>query len=201
MTRSLPTFGVPLLFVLLMLTTACDRNDASVTAPGALREMSAIEPSLGVEPRTVHPTFLSAGSCVGNRPFGASVTVVFSGDHDVILRGLRFSFIDRFGVTTLPHIIVVPSHLVTEPQGSTIPTSSPVPLPGIAALPGMSPIPIPGSSPIPGLIFAGGSSHALHYFVRFGCGVFPEGTLIVSADTGDRSGRFSMSEARVLIEP
>ena len=190
MTRSLPTFGVPLLFVLLIVTTACESSDAGVTAPGAPREMSAVESSLGVEPRSVHPTFLPAGSCVGSRPFGASVSVVFSGAHDVILRGLRFSFIDRFGVTTLPHVVPIPTHLEAPAQASTIPTTTPVTLPGIAALPGLSPITMPG-----------GSSHLLRYFAQFGCGVFPEGVLIIDADAGDRSGRFAMSELRVLIEP
>ncbi len=46
---------------------------------------------------------------MSSRPFGAGVSVVFSGDHDVILRGLRFSFVDRFGVTTLPQVIPMPS--------------------------------------------------------------------------------------------
>ena len=195
MARSLPTFGVPLLFVLLVATTACDRSDASATAPGTSLEMSAVGSSLGVEPRSVHPAFLPAGSCVSNRPFGAHVSVVFRGDHDVILRGLRFSFIDRLGVSTLPQVIPTPT------QGSIVPTTTPVTLPGIAALPGLAPIPMPGSSPITGVVFAGGTSRVLPFFVQFGCGVFPEGTLIIHADAGDRTGRFSTSELRVRIEP
>lgn len=200
MTRSLPTYRVPLLFVLVGIT-ACDRSNASVTAPGTTLEMSAIHSSLDVEPRSLHPTFLPAGSCVGSAPFGVRVSFVFRGDHDVILRGLRFSFIDRFGVTTLPQVIPIPDHVPAHPQGSTIPTTSPVTLPGIAALPGVSPITMPGSSPITGLAFAGGTSHVLPFFVQFGCGVFPEGILIISADAGDRSGRFSTSEMRVRIGP
>src|SRR5688572_27497075 len=131
MTRSFSICGVPLLFVLLVGTTGCDRSDANVTAPGTAFETSAVDSSLGVEPRSVQPTFLPADSCVGSRPFGAGVSVVFNGDHDVILRGLRFSFIDRFGVTTLPQIIPMPSHLA-QPQGASIPTTTPVTLPGIA---------------------------------------------------------------------
>ena len=110
----------------------------------------------------------------------------------MILRGLRFSFVDRFGATTLPQVVPVPSPL-------EIPTTTPVTLPGIAALPGLSPITMPGSTPITGLIFAGGTSNVLHYFVHFGCGVVPDGVLIISADAGDRSGRFSTSELRVRV--
>ena len=194
MTRSLPTFGVTLLFVLLVGVTACNRSSASVTAPGAAFETTDVRSSLDVEPRSLSPALLPAGSCVGGRPFGAGVSVVFRGEHDVILRGLRFSFVDRFGVTTLPQVVPVPSPFA-------IPTTTPVTLPGIAALPGLSPITMPGSTPITGLIFAGGTSNVLHYFVHFGCVVAPEGLLIISADAGDRSGRFSTSELRVRVTP
>ena len=200
MARSLPTFGVPLLFVLMVATTACDRGNPSVTAPETALDLSAVHSSLGAEPRSVRPAILPAGSCVDSRPFGAHVSVVFSGHHDVILRGLRFSFVDRVGVSTLPQVIPIPGPLPSE-QGSTIPTTTPVTLPGIAALPGLSPIPMPGSSPITGLVFAGGSPHVLPFLVQFGCGVFPEGILIITADAGDRSGRFSKSEMRVRVEP
>ena len=200
MTRSLPTYGVPLLFVLLVVTSACDRINATVTAPGTTLELSAVQSSLGLEPRAVHPVFLPAGSCVGSRrPFSARVSFVFSGGHDLILRGLRFSFIDRFGVTSLPHVIPIPSQLAVQPQGSSIPTTSPVTLPGIAALPGVAPITMPDSSPVTGVFFAGGTSHVLPYIVQFGCGVFPEGFLIVIADAGDKSGRFSTTELRVRV--
>jgi len=202
MTRSFPICGVPLLFVLLVGATACDRSSESMTAPSATLEMSAVESSLGVEPRIVPPTFLPADSCVGgSRPFGARVSVVFRGDHDLILRGLRLSFTDRFGQTALPQAVPIPTQLATLPEGSSIPTTTPVTLPGIAALPDVSPIAMPGSRPITGLVFAGGSSHMLHYFVRFGCGVFPDGVLIILADAGDRTGRFSTSELRVRITP
>lgn len=200
MTRRLPTYGVPLLFVLLVATTACDRLNLSVTAPGSL-EMNPVQSSLGVRPENVHPVFLPAGSCVGSRPFTARVSFVFGGDQDVILRGLRFSFVDRFGVTTLPHVMPIPSHLAALPQASSIPTTSPVTLPGIAALPGVSPITLPSSAPVTGVLFSGGTSHVLPYDVQFGCGVFPEGFLIITADAGDRSGRFSTSELRVRIGP
>ena len=199
MTRSLPKCGVPLLFVLLVATIACGRTDAAVTGPSPAFEPSPVQSWLGVEPLSVRPEFLHGGSCVESRPFGVRVGFVVRGGHDVILRGLRFSFIDRFGATAVPVVIPIPSLTTPLAHVSTIPTSSPVPLPGIAALPGLATIPMPNASPVSGIVFAAGTSRVLPYFVRFGCGVFAEGVLVIVADAGDRAGRFSTSELRVRI--
>ena len=198
MTRSLPKYGLPLLFVLLVATTAC-RTDVAVTGPSPAFETSSVQSRLGVEPLNVRPEFLHGGSCVDSRPFGVRVGLVVRGGHEVILRGLRFSFIDRFGATAMPLVIPIPSLTTPVAHVSTIPTSSPVPMPGIAALPGLSTIPMPNASPISGIVFAAGTSRVLPYFVRFGCDVFPEGFLVIVADAGDRAGRFSTSELRVRI--
>lgn len=201
MTRSLHNYGVPLLFVLLVATTACSGTDAGVTGPAPVLETSSVQSSLGVEPLSVRPEFLHGGSCVGRRPFGARVGVVVGGRQDVILRGLRFSFLDRFGARSVPQVMPIPSLStpIPVPQPSSLTSASPVPVPGIAALPGMSPIPRPNAPPVNGVIFAAGTSQVLPFFVWFGCGVFPDGSLIIHADAGDRSGRFTTSELRVRI--
>jgi hypothetical protein len=201
MTRNFLNYGVPLLFVLLVTTTACSDTDAGVTGPAPVLATSSVQASLALEPLSVRPEFLHAGSCVGRRPFGVRIGLRVRGGHDVILRGLRFSFVDRFGATSLPQVIPIPSLSAPLPQASTIPTASPVPIPGIATLPGASPIPIPGSSPINGLVFPAGTSRVLPFFVRFGCGVVPEGFLFVAADAGDSSGSVSTSELRVRVGP
>lgn len=198
MTRSLSNPGMCLLFGLLVATTACTRTDAGVTGPATVVQTSSVRSSLGVEPSSVQPEFLPGGSCAGRPAFGARVGVVVRGN-DVILRDLRFSFTDRFGATTRPRVIPIPSLSTPIPPPSTLPAGSPVPIPGIAPLPGASPIPIPGASPINGLFFAAGTSRVLPFAVLFDCGVFPAGSLIIAADAGDRSGRFSTSELRVRI--
>jgi hypothetical protein len=92
---------------------------------------------------------------------------------DVVLSGLRFQFIDLVGTRTLPEVIRLPS---PSSAATSLPSASPVTLPGIAALP-----PLPVSSPIP-------------FFARFGCGVVPDGTLVI---TGNLDGRTETIEIAV----
>jgi hypothetical protein len=199
MTTSLPKYGVSLLFMLLVATTACGRTDAVPTAPTPTLATSSVQSAFGVEPLSVMPEFLHDGSCVGSRRFGARLGLSVRGGRDVILRGLRFSFVDRFGARSLPEVIPIPSLSAPLPQALTIPTASPVPIPGVAPLPGTSPIPIPGSSPVIGLVFPAGTSRVLPFFVRFGCGVVPEGFVFIAAEAADDAGNFSTSELRVRV--
>ena len=83
--------------------------------------------------------------------------------------------------------------------GTSIPSSSvslpspPVPLPSSppVPLPSSPPVPIPSSFPIPipgSMSLSAGVSRTLPFFLTFGCGVPPVGTLVVSIDTGDSRG-------------
>jgi hypothetical protein len=92
---------------------------------------------------------------------------------DVVLNGLRFQFIDLVGNRTLPEVIRLPT---PASAATSLPSASPVTLPGIAALP---PLPVSGVMP---------------FFARFGCGIVPEGTLVI---TGDLNGR--TEEVKVTI--
>lgn len=159
----------PVLLVLVSLTAAgCERSDDMPTSPSA----SAAQASITAEPRSATPEFLSSRDCAGTPPFGVRVFISLRG-RDVVLSGLRFQFIDLVGTRTLPEVIRLPS---PSSAATSLPSASPVTLPGIAALP-----PLPVSSPIP-------------FFARFGCGVVPDGTLVI---TGNLDGRTETIEIAV----
>jgi hypothetical protein len=161
---------VVLLFALAS-AVACDRTADSPTSPELVRQ---VQTSITAEPRSVQPEFLTSPACVGRRPFGARVTVIVEGRDGLILRDLRFAFVDRFGTRTLPEVIPIPT------ASSSIPSSSPISIPGVAALPSASPV----LGPLP-------------FFVRFGCDVIPEGTLIITAEAVGRA--MEATEMRVQI--
>jgi hypothetical protein len=140
----------------------------------------------------VRPEFLPGSSCTGRPSFGVRITVIVGGGEDLILRGLRFTFTDRFGERALPDVFPTP-------EGPFIPSSTPVPFPGVAPLPTRGPIPIPGSPPIDGVLVSALTSGKLPFFLRFGCGVFPEGTILIGGELNDRNGRHSTTELRVSV--
>jgi hypothetical protein len=158
-----PRYPAIMLALLLAAVTACNRTSASPTTPAAAD--AALKPSFTAEPLKVRPEFLPHGSCTGRTPFGVRITVVVAAGEDFILRGLSFSFTDRFGGRSLPDVFPTP-------DGSSIPTSAPIPFPGFAPLPTRGPIPIPGSPPIDGVL-VGRTVRELPFFLRFGCGLVP----------------------------
>ena len=191
-------YGAGLLFVALAITAGCDRVAVSVTAPGGDAGGGSMQSSFAAEPATVSPEFVNTPGCTGHPAFIAQLSLVVGGPHDVIVRGLRFGFTDRFGAGSLPEIIPIPSR-ASLPPAPSLPGGSPIPIPGSAALPGASPIPIPGAPPIDGLFVPNGTYRSLPFRLRFGCGVLGDGTLVITADTADRNGRFSTSNVRVRI--
>lgn len=200
-----PKYGVGLLFVALSAVAGCDRAAVSVTAPAGDAGGGSMQSSFAAEPAAVRPEFVATAGCTGHPAFIARVSVVVGGGpHDVIVRGLRFGFTDRFGAGSLPTIIPIPSisspaPTSSLPSASPIPSTSPIPIPGIAALPGASPIPIRGASPINGLLVPNGTYRSLPFLLRFGCGVLGDGTLVITADAADRNGLFGTSNVRVRI--
>jgi hypothetical protein len=190
-------YGFALLFVALIGASACNRADVTITAPGTDAAGSALKSSFAAEPLTVRPEFLPTTACPAPRhAFGARVSVQITGGDDVFLRGLRFGFTDRTGVITLPDVIAIPS--LSTPVPMSLPASSPIPMPGIAALPGATTMPLAGSSTFYGLFIRAGTSRAIPFFLRFDCGV-PEGQLTITADAGDRNGRFAMTQLKVQV--
>ena len=201
MARSLPNLGVPVLFLSLLVVTGCDNMQASfaATGPAPLVVAANVHSSFGVESSSVAPEFHPSGSCIGGRWYGARVGIRVHGNHDVILRGFRFSYLDRFRVTSLPTIIPIPTLSTPVSLAGSVHSTSPVSVPGFAPLPRTTLIPIPGSSPIEGVVVSAGSSHMFPYFVNFGCGAFNDGVIIIIVDAGDRDGKFSTSELRVAV--
>src|SRR5688500_6223181 len=93
MSRRLPSFGVFVLWLLLLPSIACNRTEAEFTAtgPAPLNANIAIGSSFGVEPSTLRAEALP-GSCGAYAPFGVRLGVTIRSGGDLIVRGLRFSF-------------------------------------------------------------------------------------------------------------
>ena len=183
-----PRYPAVMLALLLAAVTACNRSSASPTTPAAAD--IALKPAFTAEPLTVRPEFLPRGSCTGRAPFGVRIVVDVRAGEDFILRGLSFSFTDRFGVRSLPDVFSTPD--------SSIPTSGPIPFPGFAPLPTRGPIPIPGSPPIDGVL-VGRTVQEIPFFLRFGCGLVPDGTIVIVVDLNDRRGRPERAEMEVRV--
>ena len=188
MPRSLPSFGVLVPCLLLAATLGCDQTAMVITTTGPtpLTANVNVGTSFGVEPSTLTPEFLP-GRCGGHSPFGLRLVVTVRGDHDLFLRGMHFSYTDRFGARALPAIMPIPSLSTPFPSGVTLPTSAPVQVPGFA------------SFPEAGASIPGGSHHRFPYLMRFDCGVVSDGTIIIVIDTSDRHGKAQTSELRVRV--
>jgi hypothetical protein len=166
---------------------ACSGGDApeSPTAPSKLDS-----PRVTVEAAEVTRESVPFVGCPAGTPFGLRLVVVVTAGEDVFIRGLGFDFLDRLGTTSTSRLIPTSA----APFGGTSLPSSPVPLPSSVpvSIPSSFPIPIPGSMPL-----SAGVSQTLPFFLRFGCGVPPVGTLVVSVDTVD--GRGTVRTSRVSV--
>jgi hypothetical protein len=196
MSMRLPTYAPVLLLLSLALASGCDRHSASPAAPPQLPGTlnGALSQSFAAEPAHATPEFVGGPRCAGRSPFSVRVTVVAGGRSDVIVRGIRFRFVDASGVTALPEVIPIP-----DATTQSIPTAMPIPIPGAAALPAAVPIPIPGSGPMLGVLVPGGTSRLLRFSLRFGCDVPPDGTLHIAAAGADVRGTPVHADLRVRI--
>ena len=184
-----PGYGLLLLAILLVFTAGCDdaRNVTTATGPsGAIASGTGIQSAISAEPAALRPEFLPGMSCRSNRPFGTRVIIVIDGRNDVSLHRLRFRFVDRFGVTAFPNQIQTGVFPMTQPPVS-IPSSSPIPIPGLATL------------PPEGVFIPFGASRTLPFFVSFGCGAFAQGTLFVMFDAKFGPAPMQTSELRVRV--
>ena len=197
MSMRFPRYGLPLLFLAL---AACDRAEVSVTGPTALSSaISTTESLFTLQPATLHPEFLPGNSCVPHSPFGTRIIVIVGGHRDVILRALRFRFVDRAGVNIFPRVAPIPGASPLLIPVSNIPASFRIELPGVAPLPAVTSIPVPGGTSVSGLFVPSGSSHTLPFFLTFDCGIEPEGNLFVFIDTATAAGALHTSELRVRL--
>lgn len=167
-------------------TAGCsDSEPAGATAPSPVAAATVT-----AEPMKIRPEFLPSSSC-GNRPaFRGGLSIIVGTTDELILRGLQFHFVDRFGARTSP--LVSPTSAFAGVTTS-IPTSGPVPIPG------SSPITIPGASPVHGVLLSANTFRTLPFAFEFGCGVHADGTLLINVETSDRKGRRGRSEVRVSV--
>jgi hypothetical protein len=168
---------------------ACSGSDAteSPTAPTLLDS-----PRVMVEAAEVTRESVPFVGCPAGTPFGLRLVVVVSAGQDVFIRGLGFEFLDRLGTTSTSRLIPESA----APFGGTSLPSPSVPLPSSL------PVPIPSSFPVPipgSMSLSEGVSRTLPFFLKFGCGVPPAGTLVVSIDTVDGRGIVSTSRVNVNV--
>ena len=160
---------------------ACDKDAGStghLTGPGVVTSTLVT-----VEPAAVLPTFVASPFCFTATPFQAGFTLLLRADQEIIINGFDFEFLDRFGGRSVPTLI------------STSSTFAPlVPVP----LPSSSPVPIPGVSSFNGLIVSRGGSRTLPMLLQFGCGVAAPGTLVVGVITAV-GGRADVKQVSVRI--
>jgi len=181
----------PVLLYVVTLAAGCGRTNGSPTSPTPSVQPTA---SMTAEPVAVRPDFLPTPVCLTRPAFGIRLSIRISGGEGLILRGLQLAFTDRFGGRALPEGFPIPTA-----TAASFPPASPIPIPGAAALPGTSPIPIPNGPPVHGVFVPPGSSRTLPFFVRFDCGVIPDGTLLVTADAGDSNGQFQLSQMKIRV--
>ena len=186
-----PTYAPVLLFLAITATTACNRGVVSPTSPTAA---AGVKASLTAEPASARAELLPGLFCPTQPGFGVRVVVIIGAGQELILRGITFSFTDRFGDRSFPQVIPIATPSATP---TTFPSSTPISIPGAAPLPSVSPIPIPGALPIEGLLVSG--SRSLPFFLTFGCGLVPEGTITISADTANRKGSRGTSQLMVPV--
>jgi hypothetical protein len=198
MSRRLPTYGVLLLF-LAILPTACDNVTVSTTHPSTLPAAADPRTTFDFQPAWLQPEFLPAVSCVGGSVFGTRIIVVVSGGTEVIVRGFGFRFTDHSGRTTLPSVRPIPGSSPLTTPVTSIPTTFPIPIPGVGPLPSASPILVPGFPPINGVRVPAGGSLTFPFFLTFDCGIVPAGMLFVGIDQADGHGRMGTSELRVSV--
>ncbi len=201
MVRRLPSFGVPVLCLVLLPAAACDRTavEFNATGPAPLNANINLGASFGVEPATLRREVLP-GICGAGVPSGVRLGVTVRGEQDVIVSGLRFSHLGRAGATTLPQVIPLPTLSAPVYPMGDIPSSAAIALPGVGPLPTTTTIPFPGSPPLDGVLIPPGSQGRFDYFLRFDCIDISGGEVVVVISTADRNGRQGSVEKRVRVE-
>jgi len=121
----LSTFAPTLVIVLSIGVSACEDRCAMLgTSPTAA--VSGFESRLvSVEPARIAPEFLPTSSCREFPPFQMRFNLVVHTERDVLLRRLRFEFLDRSGGRTLPRAI---------PTSPAVPIPSTLPFQGTVGL-------------------------------------------------------------------
>jgi hypothetical protein len=183
-------------FLALGATAGCDGNRHTTVGPSSLT-VATTGTSFRFEPPTLRAELVPGNSCVAASGFGTRIIVIVGGE--VTLRELRFRFTDRFGVNALPRVMPIPGTSPLSVPASAIPSSFPIPIPGIAPLPASSPIPMPGSSVFNDTSAPTGTFTHLPFFLSFDCGVASEGTLFIGTEAASPRGMVQTSQFQVRV--
>ena len=178
-------YGVLLALLVLGAAMGCDRQRNVVGPTAFTSTTTTTDTSFRFEPATLRAESVSGISCVAVPAFGTRIIINVGAG--VILSALRFRFTDRFGVNALPRVMPIPGSSPLSVPVSAIPSSFPIPIPGVAPLPAGSPIPIPGTSSFNGLSPAG-TPQRLAFLLLFECGVASDGTLFVDTEVTEPRG-------------
>ena len=191
-------YGVLLAFLALGMTTGCEsqRNTGTGPSPIPASFKSGVSTTFNFEPATLRPELIPGTSCVA---FGTRIIIVVTGESGVVLRGLRFRLTDRHGVNALPRVMAIPGASPLSSPAPGMPSSFPIPTPGLAPLPSTMPIPMPGPSAVNGFLVPAGASEQLPFFLFFDCGVAPEGFLFIGTEVVEQGGMTQTSEFRVRL--
>ena len=178
-----------LLLPAFVAATACSGSHATESPTGPTPLDS---PRVTVEAAEVTRESAPFVGCPAGTPFRLRVVVLVSADQDVSIRGLGFDFLDLQGTISASRL--TPTSVA--PFGGTSLPSSPV------SLPSSVPVPIPSSFPIPipgSMSLSAGVPRTLPFFLDFGCGLPPVGTLGISIETVDSRGILSTSRDSVHV--
>ncbi len=200
MPRWLPGFGVPVLGLLLPVAAACDRTaiEFNATGPAPLNANVEMRTTFDLEPSALR-TEAIPGACGAQAAVGVRLGVRIRGDEEVIVTGLRFWHLDPAGSRRFPEVIPVPSLSTTTYPFSAIPTSTTIPIPGMAPLAAATTISLRGGESLIGVLIRPGSHPPLDYVLHFGCGPFGDGLIVVIIETADREGRRGSTEVRSRV--
>jgi hypothetical protein len=158
-----------------LLAVSCTTTDSpqasTLTQPGFVNQsIAAVSASSSIVfARPVNSSF-----CPSIAPFNVAfgITVTANGASQIAIEGVRFQFIDSFGIQ---------APLITLPM-PTITIAAPNP-PGPFAFPIVQP----------------GSFTTLPLSLNFGCGTGRQGKILVIVDTSDRHGHHESQQVNVMV--
>ncbi|HXE79145.1 MAG TPA: hypothetical protein VNK41_00200 [Vicinamibacterales bacterium] len=143
---------------------------------------------LTAEPRTVVPELLPRGDCLTLPAFRTRFAISIRAGRAALIRGIGFDFVDSFGDRQFPTIIA------GSPAASSIPRSTPAPLPTAP------PIPLPGTpAAFPGVAVEPDRTMSFPFALDFACGVPASGTIFVLVETGDRGGSSQVLRTHIRV--
>ena len=181
--------------VLSLGFAGCDSTAAVITTGNLVRPTAVAglnsTPKLVVVPGVVLPQFVFGPACGLHAPFVTNLSVSVTSQRDLFFRGAGFELIDPFGVRSLPSAVRISSAAFPLPSAGPVPVPVPVsPVPPVA---------VPSYTPLGGMPILAGAPFVQPFWLDFGCGIVPTGTLVVFVDTIDRNGAADLARTTVAM--